>query len=237
MTRTPAYRTVYSDIRRKISDGTYPVGSMIPTETQLQEAYGVSRTTIRKAISMLAQEERLSIRQGHGTVVLEKTTTQSLNSITTITTSLMERGFQVTVQGMSIDLVDAPEKVSKALHLDVKGQVYRIQRVLCADGDPVVYSCSYYRPDWLPGLEQYENTFVSIYRLFQEKYHILITEVDETISAAGCSFIDAQVLQIPQGTPILLSRRISSCSLGLLEYAESKILADKYEYSIHMQRQ
>ena len=236
MAKTPAYRTVYSDIKRKISDGTYPIGSMIPTETQLQEAYGVSRTTIRKALSLLAQEEQLSIRQGHGTVVLEKTTTQSLNTITTITNSLMERGFKVTVQGMSIDLVDAPETVSHALHLENHAPVYRIQRVLCADGDPVAYSCSYYRPDWLPDLEQYENTFVSIYRLLQEKYQVVITEVDELISAAGCDFIDAQILQIPQSTPLLRSRRTSSCNLGLLEYAESKIRADKYEYSIHMQR-
>lgn len=236
MSKTPAYRIVYSEVKRKITEGVYPPGSMIPTETQLQEEFRVSRTTIRKAISMLTQEGRLSIRQGHGTVVLEKPTTQSLNSITTITGSLMERGFQVTVQGMSIDLTAAPEAAAKALHLERNSSVYRIQRVLCADGEPTAYSCSYYRPDWLPNLKQYENTFISIYRLLQEKYNIVISEVDEVISAVNSNFIDSQILQIPQGTAMLRSIRISSCDRGLLEYAESKILADKYEYSIHMQR-
>ena len=237
MSKTPAYRIVYSELKRKLSEGTYAVGTMIPTETQLQKEYGVSRTTIRKAISMLSQEGRLSIRQGYGTVVLEKPTTQSLNTITTITGSLIERGFQVTVQGMSIDLTPAPEEAAKALHLSPNAPVYRIQRVLCADGDPTAYSCSYYRPDWLPGLKQYENSFVSIYRLLQEQYGIVMTEVDERISAVNCSFIDSQILQVPQGTAVLHSLRISSCDRGLLEYAESKILADKYEYSIHMSRQ
>ena len=234
MPKTPAYRLVYTDIKHKITDGTYPPGSMIPTETQLQETYQVSRTTIRKAISMLAQEGRLSIRQGHGTIVLENATTQSLNTITTITGTLMERGFKVTVQGMSIEQIEAPDVVRKALKLTSGSPVYRIQRVLCADGDPVAFSCSYYRPEWLPGLPQYENTFISIYALLQEKYNLQITEVDEVISAVSCSFIDSQILQVPQGTPLLRSRRTASCDRGLLEYADSKILADKYEYSIHL---
>ena len=236
MRKTPAYRIVYNDLKHKISDGTYLPGSMIPTETQLQETYQVSRTTIRKAISMLAQEGRLSIRQGHGTIVLENATTQSLNTITTITGALMERGFKVTVQGMSIELVEAPEAARKELKLPSGSPVYRIQRVLCADGEPVAFSCSYYRPEWLPGLPQYENTFISIYGLLQEKYNIQITEVDEVISAVSCGFIDSQILHVPQGTPLLRSRRTASCDRGLLEYAESKILADKYEYSIHMFR-
>ena len=237
MNKIPAYRTVYNDIKHKLSDGTYPAGSMIPTETQLQETYQVSRTTVRKAISMLAQEGRLSIRQGHGTMVLENATTQSLNTITTITGTLIEQGFSVTVQGMSIELVEAPEAARKALRLSSGEPVYRIQRVLCADGDPVAFSTGYYRKDWLPGLPEYENTFLSIYGLLQEKYGIQITEVDEVISAVSCGFIDAQILHVPQSTPLLRSRRTSSCDRGLLEYAESRILADKYEYSIHMYRQ
>ena len=56
----PAYRRVYQAIRDQIMDKIYDVGALLPAEPELEKAYGVSRTTIRRAVDMLVREGLLS---------------------------------------------------------------------------------------------------------------------------------------------------------------------------------
>ena len=62
-------RTV-SHLRDAIVNGTWPVGSRIPTETDLAATLGVGRNTIREAVQSLVHSGLLARRQGSGTYVL-----------------------------------------------------------------------------------------------------------------------------------------------------------------------
>ena len=86
MREVPAYRKVYTELKRQIKDGGYPAGTLLPTESELEAQFSVSRTTVRKAVSLLAGEGYLSVRQGRGTEVLDISTTQKLNHISSIPT-------------------------------------------------------------------------------------------------------------------------------------------------------
>lgn len=59
-------------MREMISNGTWPVGSRIPTETELTELLGLGRNTIREAVQSLVHAGLLRKRQGSGTYVLSK---------------------------------------------------------------------------------------------------------------------------------------------------------------------
>ncbi|MFE0630146.1 FadR/GntR family transcriptional regulator [Streptomyces sp. NPDC058864] len=61
---------VIAQLRAQITSGEWPVGSRIPTETQLVEQLGVARNTVREAVRALAHNGLLDIRQGSGTYVL-----------------------------------------------------------------------------------------------------------------------------------------------------------------------
>ncbi|GAB3219880.1 FadR/GntR family transcriptional regulator [Glycomyces halotolerans] len=61
---------VIDQLRRQISDGEWPVGSRIPTESELAELLGVGRNTIREGVRALAHAGLLEIRQGAGTFVV-----------------------------------------------------------------------------------------------------------------------------------------------------------------------
>lgn len=69
MARTPAYKAVYFSIKRAIQDGSYKAGSLLPSEPELEKQFNVSRTTVRKAISLLTTEGYLDVKQGRGTLV------------------------------------------------------------------------------------------------------------------------------------------------------------------------
>jgi len=62
-------RTV-EHLRESVLDGTWPVGSRIPTEADLAASLGVGRNTIREAVQSLVHSGLLVRRQGSGTYVL-----------------------------------------------------------------------------------------------------------------------------------------------------------------------
>ena len=55
-TRRPKYRQVADDLRAKITDGTYPVGTALPSTSKLMESYDVSVTVARAAVKELQNE-------------------------------------------------------------------------------------------------------------------------------------------------------------------------------------
>jgi len=52
-----------------IADGTWAAGMMLPTEAELVQQLGVSRTVIRECVRVLSSRGMLDVRQGRGTVV------------------------------------------------------------------------------------------------------------------------------------------------------------------------
>jgi DNA-binding GntR family transcriptional regulator len=65
----PLHRDVANKLMAAIQDGTYPVGSLLPTENELAAKYKVSRHTLREAVRHLQALSLVTRRQGHGTIV------------------------------------------------------------------------------------------------------------------------------------------------------------------------
>ena len=55
----PLYFQLKKILLEEMSTGSYPIGSMIPTEKELSKIFAISRTTVRQAITELVQEGKL----------------------------------------------------------------------------------------------------------------------------------------------------------------------------------
>src|SRR5581483_1166881 len=60
----PAYRSVARSISARILNGELPVGSTLPSETTLAQAFGINRSTVREAIRVLEESGMLRRRPG-----------------------------------------------------------------------------------------------------------------------------------------------------------------------------
>lgn len=69
----PLYRQLAEVLRGRIGQGTYPVGTLLPTEQDLCDEYGTSRFTVREALRLLAEDGLVERRQGRGTEVVSRT--------------------------------------------------------------------------------------------------------------------------------------------------------------------
>lgn len=65
----PIFRQLKDDLLLLIESGKFTQGEKIPTESELQDLYGVSRATVRSAVSELEMEGYLERIQGVGTLV------------------------------------------------------------------------------------------------------------------------------------------------------------------------
>ncbi len=64
---------VLFELHRRLDAGVYPVGSLLPAESELCTEFGVALSTLRRAVARLAAEGRLNPHRGIGTTVLPKT--------------------------------------------------------------------------------------------------------------------------------------------------------------------
>ena len=63
---------VSEQIQKRIVSGEMSVGSKLPTEKELSDMYGVGRSTIREAVSVLSNIGLLRVMQGKGTFVVSQ---------------------------------------------------------------------------------------------------------------------------------------------------------------------
>ena len=66
------YVQVANAIAAKIADGSYPLGSRLPSEAELGEEYGVAKMTVRRALEVLRERGLVRTLHGRGSVVVSK---------------------------------------------------------------------------------------------------------------------------------------------------------------------
>jgi len=69
--RRTLFVQVYDELYKLIMDGTYPEGSMLPSEATLVEMLKVSRVTVRQAIALLQEDGLVKSIKGKGTIVCD----------------------------------------------------------------------------------------------------------------------------------------------------------------------
>ena len=232
MNKQLMYVRIHEQLKKDILEERYAIGSLLPTEPELEEEYSVSRTTIRKAMAILAREGFVEIKQGSGTRVLNYKAKQNFNRITSVTESLRRKGYHVTTKSMHIDKVPAAYPMTE--HLQVKEGVplARIQRLQLADGKPICIMTNHLPYDLVPGLEQAVGTFTALYQYLEENYDFEITNTKDRIFAVAASFYEAEVLDIQTGTPVLQVERTCYHHGKPICFDLVKIVGSQYEVEI-----
>lgn len=68
------YKQVYQELKEQIQSRQYDFGDLLPSEREIGETFRVDRTTVRKALQLLVEEQLVEKRAGKGTVVIWKET-------------------------------------------------------------------------------------------------------------------------------------------------------------------
>lgn len=234
--RIPAYKEVYNKILKDIRNGVYPKNTLLPTEPQFEELYGISRTTVRHAISLLSKNGYIKVTQGRGAEVVDRSIVQQLNCVSSVTETLTAQGYDIVNRNVGIVLMSASEYLKKLLQMGENEQIWQLQRVKYAGNKPVAILINYIREKYAPDMDKHEKQLEAggLYRLLEEEYSINIHHAEDFLSAAAAEFVEAQMLQVDTGAPLLVSRRLVYTEKEPFEYEITKLVSNVYEYHVSL---
>ena len=229
--KEPAYKRVYDSIRTQIMEKKYDVGAILPPEPVLEKEFGVSRTTVRRAIDLLAREGLLSVRQGFGTQVISRKTVQSLNRFTSVSQALVQKGYRLGLRSCYIEKTGAPEDIAPLLGILPHTPVICIYRIRTADDRPISISRNYILEQLVPD-QDLQQCIPHLYEFLKETYGLQYTGCRDVISAYNASFEQAQLLGIEPRTALFSVRRVCYLDKRPCEVDIVDIIADLYEYEV-----
>ena len=128
------------ELRQAITRGTYRPGSQLPTEAELCEMLGVSRTVVREALRVLEDDGLVARRHGVGTFVRNHPILKNLNFNFGITEMIESAGLTPGTSHLAIHKETADQEKAGQLRIPVGTSLITVERVRTADGRPVVYS-------------------------------------------------------------------------------------------------
>jgi GntR family transcriptional regulator len=130
--------------------GAFSAGR-IPPEAELALEMGVSRATVRAALQTLAEDGIVSRRRRHGTVVNEHMLTRSLplNRLVSFRDLIVQSGYSASVDPLRQRIELPSAAVADALALAPGDECLVVERLLRADGAPVVVVTDVLAVRWL----------------------------------------------------------------------------------------
>lgn len=147
------YAQIADLLRSRIEAGTYPAGSLLPSEPRLADELGVSRVTVNRAITFLRTSGDVKVKRGQGTYI------RSLPRILRDTkkryaarqqgtgageVEVRSLNLQSRTEYREIGQVAPPIGVAKVLELSEGEQTLVRRRVLYANDEPTQIADSYY---------------------------------------------------------------------------------------------
>ena len=111
----------------------------------------------------------------------------------------------------------------------------RLQRVQLADEVPIAIMVNHINPDIVRGLEKFDESFTSLYKLLGDEYGIQLKTSIDKITAKVADFIESEMLQVAPGAALILMRRVTFSGGHPITYDYLRIRADRYKFEIDTQ--
>lgn len=231
----PLYHQVEESIRQAITSRVYLPAEAIPTETELQKQFSVSRETIRKAVANLVLAGLLEKRKGVGTFVAHPKIVHRLGRLYGSTEEILARGTVPGTRFIERKEINPPHTMLRDMNLEKGARVIKIKRLRLVDDEPVAILSSYLPKDLVPDLAQVKFKNNSLYMTLEEVYGFRLGEGDEVIEAGSIGKKDANLLKVGEKTPILVVKRLTSLVDGrVVENLTALYRSDKFKYEVKL---
>lgn len=230
---SPLYRQIKGLLLRSLDEGEWRPGELIPSEIELATRFQVSQGTVRKAVDELAAENLLVRRQGKGTYVGTHHEPRAQFRFLRV---VPDGGEPAPPQSRFLECrrVRAPADIARLLELRTGDAAVYLRRLLSFGGDPIVLD-----EIWLPGglfkgltaerLSEYKGP---LYGLFETEFGTRMIRAEEQLRAVGAERDAAQLLGVPEKSPLLLVERVSySYGDRPVEVRRGLCVTDHYHYN------
>lgn len=211
MIRTSAslHEKVRAALAQEIQDGHYDLTGRIPPEPELCERFGVSRITVRRAVSDLEELGVVRRRQGAGTFILKRAEVLGSMSIGGFADKLSDTGGVKSRIVKSAETLPADQEVAASLGISLGDPVFVLERVFVLDEAALSLDRSIYPLRRYPGFAEKVTQDTSTYQVLRSDYGVHFAEVRREMSIGYTTAETATWLQRPEHEPLLVINKIA----------------------------
>lgn len=236
MGNKPMYRQIADALREKISAGELKPGDALPTESSLQEAFNVSRVTVRQALKLLTEEQIVESIQGSGTYVKEERVNYDIYHLTGFYEKLADRNVDTHSEVSIFEVLKADAKLAEKLNLSHDDKVWHVKRVRFIKQKPVNLEETWMPLALFPDLtwEVMEN---SKYHYVEQIKKLVIDRSEQELVPIMPSEEAIAALSLDPAKPIL--EKVSRGFLKdgrVFEYSRNVFNTDDYKFTLVARR-
>lgn len=222
----PLYMQLQELIRDAIQNGAFPARYTLPPEREISARLGISRITVRKAISDLVEEGLLVRQQGSGTFVSGRIEKQ-FGMLSSFSEDMAGKGRKVTTQWLARERTGISTDEALVFGSSLGSMIYRFRRVRCADGEPMALELTAIPEFALPS-ERAVKT--SLYDALSKTGNRPVRAL-QRLRAVLFDRGQAELLGVAEGSPALyIERRGYNASGQMIEYTKSWYRGDAYDF-------
>ena len=129
----------------------------------------------------------------------------------------------------------ADEKISKELNIDAGENIFELVRLRIADGEEVMYEKTYLPAKKFPNLSKKDLLKNSLYGILESRYKLVFTKALERFSVLSADTKTAEILKIPENSPLIKLQRWTYTGIEIIEYTVSSVRGDRFEFEVELE--
>ncbi|MGO2940128.1 MAG: GntR family transcriptional regulator [Pseudolactococcus laudensis] len=228
---TAIYIRIHDEIKHQIETGVFEVGQRLPSERVMAEQFGVSRMTLRQAVTSLVEEGILTRYVGSGTFVASDRVREKMRGTTSFTEIIQNLGKTPSSKVLSYQKTKANEVECDKLQLKKGAQIIRMERIRYADELPICYEVASIPYRLIEDFDKNDiaNHFYETLANAGKK----IGRSEQIISAKIVNKEIANFLSIKQSSAILALTQVSyfaNSDETPFEYVLSQYVGERFEF-------
>jgi GntR family transcriptional regulator/GntR family frlABCD operon transcriptional regulator len=227
----PRHKKLYEILRKHIIEGVYKEGDLLPSENELCQLHGMTRPTVRQALSTLASDGYIRKHQGKGSIVHHLPREIGILSVSGTTSAVGNRNLKTRIIVKPVIIPWDDDFMFPLTDLEKESGCIYMERLRLLEDIPIFYDISYIANINLPRItsRQFENK--SLFRILRDHYKIEIKGGEQRIKAIPASVKISRFLHLKKGQPVLhLERKMETTNPSLFLY--SSIFCNTEKYSI-----
>lgn len=211
----PVHARICHWLEGLIVSGEVASGDKLPSEVEIATSLGVSRMTLRQALSSLESKGLIDRRRGRfgGNFVSSPRFEFDYASLPGFTEQMRRIDVEAGARVLRATTHRPDSQVGGALGLRRADQVHEVLRVRTANGEPIVLEQAYLPAAVFPGLLS-TNLTGSLYAVMRD-YGAPPQSADERIEATRATPEQAEILGVDVAAPLLLIVRTSFADNGV----------------------
>jgi len=234
----PLYLQLEDLLACRIREGVLQPGDALPSERQLCQEFGLSRTTVRAALSELSRKGLIRTVPGRGAFVTRPQSDLAVRvSLSGFTRDVLREGMVPSSRLLDARLITSPPPaLAEAMGLQSEDDLVRLERLRLVNDVPLALHIVYLNHRLCPQILQYNLAERSLFELLRAEYGLVLTRAEQQVYAALADQREMELLGLSHPAAVLRAERKTFLNTGeVIEFALATYCGEWYRLNMSLE--